>query len=95
MKNTKKCVIKRKGHSEKYDERKVYASVYAAALNCEHKEELAEKLAKNVMKKVNIWFKKSSKHKACISSNEIRDIIIKNIKDGDVKLMYKHHLDLS
>ena len=95
MKNIKKCVVKRKGHLEKYDEKKVHASIYAAALNCEHKEEFAEKLAKKIMKKANNWFKKQAKTKDCINSEDIRNYIIKSIKDRDIKLMYKHHLDLS
>ena len=38
-------VVKRHGETEAYDERKVYASVYAAALNCHHKEHFCENMA--------------------------------------------------
>ena len=87
----KESIIKRRGHREKYDERKVYASVYAAALNCHYSEQKSEKIAKEITKKINSWIKKRKE----ITSEEIRDQIIKNLKDRDVKLMYKHHLDLS
>ena len=87
----KERIIKRRGNQEKYDERKVYASIYAAALNCHYSEQKSEKIAKDITKKINSWIKTRKE----ITSEEIRDQIIKNLKDRDVKLMYKHHLDLS
>ena len=44
-------IVKRHGRKEKYDGEKVYASVYAAALNAHYKERRAEQLAARVMKK--------------------------------------------
>ena len=87
----KESIIKRRGNQEKYDERKVYASIYAAALNCHYSEQKSEKIAREITKKINSWIKTRKE----ITSEEIRDQIIKNLKDRDVKLMYKHHLDLS
>ncbi len=87
----KKVVVKRGGGKEKYDEKKVYASVYASALNCEYGEQESEKIAKTIMKKISAWAKKHS----VIDSNDIREQVLKNLKDRAVKLMYKHHLDLS
>ncbi|MCH7567998.1 MAG: hypothetical protein IIA87_01120 [Nanoarchaeota archaeon] len=86
-----KCVVKRKGIEEPYDEKKVYASCYAAALNCHYSEKKSEKIAYDVMKKINAWIKK----KKSVGSKEIRDKVISNLKDRDVALMYEHHLDLS
>ena len=86
-----KCVVKRKGHVQHYEEKKVYASVYAAALNCENGEEKSEKLAKEITKKISTWVKKKNK----VSSLEIRNQIAKSIRDRDVRLMYESHLDLS
>lgn len=90
---TKDCIIKRKGQEEPYDQKKVYASVYSAALNCEYSEKKAEKIALSIMKKTNNLIKKSKDK--CFESNRIRDFVLKELKDKDVKLMYKHHLDLS
>ncbi len=90
MSKIKKHVVKRKGHKEIYDEKKVYASVYAAALNCHYSEQKAERIAKEVMKKVNLWINK----KTAINSEEIREQVIRSLKDKHVALMYKHHLDL-
>ena len=83
-------IVKRKGHLEQFDERKVYASVYAAALNCHYEENDAEKIAAVVMKKVNHWVK----NKGLVNADQIRSQILKEIKDKSVALMYKHHLDL-
>ena len=38
-------VVKRKGHREKFDERKLYASVYAACISVRSSDEQAENLA--------------------------------------------------
>ena len=86
-----KNIIKRHGHKQKYDQKKVYASVYAAALSSHYNEKKAEELAQNVTKKVNT-FVKSKKQ---ITSSMIKEQIIKSIKDKGVKINYKHHLDLS
>ncbi|MBI2576439.1 hypothetical protein HYV84_04435 [Candidatus Woesearchaeota archaeon] len=85
------CVVKRHGRVERYDGKKVYASCYAAALNSHHTEENAEKVALEVMKKVNQW----AKGKKAMSSDDIRAQVLKNISDKDVKLMYRHHRDIS
>jgi transcriptional regulator NrdR family protein len=87
----KKCVVKRKGHEETYDVKKVYASVYAAALSCHYGEVKSEKIAKLISKKIDTWVKT----KSSITSDEIRNLVLKHLKDKDVALMYKHHLDLS
>jgi len=92
MASIKQCVVKRKGHQEKYDERKVYASVYSAALNCEYGEKKAERIASSAAKKVTVWVRKM---KGCVDSYAIRKYIISQLKDADVALMYRTHLDLS
>ena len=83
-------IVKRHGHRESYDKKKVYASVYAAALNAHYSERDAERLAKSVMKKVNAWVK----NKASISSDEIRNKILVCLNDREVALLYRHHLDV-
>ena len=82
-------IVKRRGHSEVYDEKKVYASVYAAALNCHYSEIESEKVAKPVMQRVNKWVMS----KKIITSDEIKHQIIAYL-GKDVALMYKHHLDV-
>ncbi len=86
----RQLVVKRKGHIEHYDEKKVYASVYAAALNCHYTEKQSEKVALRLMKKINAWVE----GRTVVHSNEIKEHIISLLDDKDVALMYKHHLDI-
>lgn len=85
-----KHVVKRKGHNEHFDERKVYASVYAAALNCHYPDYKAEKIAKEVTDKIKKWIKS----KEYVDFTEIRAQIQDSIRDSDVLLMYRHYEDL-
>ncbi|MBX4212491.1 hypothetical protein KW787_03505 [Candidatus Pacearchaeota archaeon] len=85
-------VIKRKGKSERYQESKVYASCYAAAINCHYGDKKAESIASKTSKQITKWIKKQ---KAPITSSDIKKKVIETLKDKDVVLMYKHHLDLS
>ena len=85
-----KLIVKRRGHTEHYNEKKVYASVYAAALNCHYDEQRAEKLASYVTGKVSAW----AHRRSAIDSKEIRTQVLSEIYDEDVAMMYKHHLDI-
>ena len=89
MKPKSNFIIKRKGHFEKYDQKKVYASVYSAALNCHLLEKESEKIALDMSKKVT---KLASKKP--LDSKEIKQFVIENLEDKQIALMYKHHLDL-
>jgi len=60
-------IVKRKGHSEKFDERKVYASCYAACLSAHLHPIDAEKICEAVAKEVKTWIKKKEK----ITSHQI------------------------
>lgn len=51
-------VVKRKGHKEKFDERKLYASIYAACASAHYDEAACEKIAGKVTKKIVSSFKK-------------------------------------
>lgn len=83
-------IVNRKGVKEVFDSKKVYASVYAAAINAHHSELHAERLAKHMMKQVNAWIK----NKPSVESREISSYIIKNLEDKNISLLYQHHLDL-
>lgn len=82
--------IYRKGEKETYDERKVYASCYAAALQAKYAEKEAEELAAKVSRKVSVWIRR----KGSASSHEIHQEIVMAIPDSAVALAYKRHLDL-
>ena len=89
----KYCVVKRKGHSEEFDERKVYASCYAACLNTQIKEEEAEKICEEVTKEIKAWARK----RKVVDSSEIFRKMIAVLKKHhkDVAFMYETHRDIS
>lgn len=92
-KTKKECVVKRKGHEEKFDERKVYASCYAACLSTHIEIKKTEKICEKVAKEIKKWIK----NKTCVSSNEIFKMTIKllNKYDKNAAFMYETHRDLS
>lgn len=82
-------IVKRSGHPEPYDARKLYASVYSAALATREPVGSAELLAAEVVKHVEIWL--APKHE--VTSNDIRRVAgshLKQIHDG-VAFQYLHH----
>ena len=61
-------IVKRHGHRERFDERKVYGSVYAACASAHYRERQCENLAADVSKKIKTFLR----GKATISSNVLR-----------------------
>lgn len=84
-------VIKSHGHREPYDEKKIYASVYAAALNCHYPRKKAGAIASQAMKEVD----RQVKLHPAITARQIREKVTAIITDEDVRLMYRHHFDIS
>ncbi len=91
------CVVKRKGRTEEYDERKVYGSVYAACLSVNESEKGCEKMAAAVAKKITAWIKAGAKKGICVDTRQISARIIAEIKkhDKDAAFMYETHRDIS
>lgn len=85
--------MKRSGHRESFDERKVYASVYAACLNAHLKEQECESIAEQVTEKVKEWI--STKKE--VDSKKISEQVFKYLEqeNSDAAFLYKTHLDLS
>ena len=83
-------VIKRHGVQEPYDAKKVYGSVYAAAINCHYSEHEAERLAEQVVKRVNKWIKDVPS----ADSEELKRVIVESLPDENVAHMYRDHLDV-
>jgi len=87
-------IVKRRGHKEKFDERKLYASVYAACVLTESmKEKECEKEANTVTKQVKKWM--SSKKE--VSSEDIFRIAAQSLRKHhkDAAFMYETHRDVS
>ena len=89
----KYCIVKRKGHAEEFDERKVYASCYAACLSSHVPHMEAEKICENVSKEIKTWAKKKKQ----VDSSEIFQKVTVALKkhNKDAAFMYETHRDIS
>ena len=86
-------IIKRRGQKQEFDERKVYASVYAACLSSHVPEEEAEATADLVTREVKIWIDKKEE----VTSDAIFNKAGEELKhlNKDAAFMYKTHRDVS
>jgi transcriptional regulator NrdR family protein len=84
-----KHIVKRAGHTEPYDERKLYASIYSACLSVREHSGSAELIAQQVVKDFEQWLDK--KHE--VTSNDIRKIATQQLKviNPDAAHIYLHH----
>jgi transcriptional regulator NrdR family protein len=83
-------IVKRKGHTEKFDEKKVYASVYAACTSAHYHETECESVADEITGKI----KKMLHGKKSVNSGSIRKEVAKLLhkKDKDLAFFYEFHL---
>lgn len=86
-------IVKRKGHTELYDERKVYGSCYFACRNAHLDEKESEKICSKVSKEVTKWMNKQK----IVSSQEIFKILVHELKkhNEDAAFLYETHRDVS
>ncbi len=87
-----KHIVKRKGHSEPYDIKKLYASIYSACLAVRTPEGEAELVAERVVKHVSEWLE--SKHE--VTAHDIRAQAAKHLKaySPDASYLYGVHRSL-
>lgn len=87
-----RIVVKRRGHMEKFDERKIYASVYEACHVDGMKTEKAEKIASAVTNNVKKWVEKME----VVSVHQIHAQVVKELMKhhDDVAFMYDLHKDI-
>ena len=92
-KKTEVHIVKRRGHTEKYDEKKVYGSCYYACMSANVEEKDAEKIAKDCMKKVSTWMK----GKKQVTAHQIYKVTSTAIRkhDKNAAFMYETHMDVS
>ena len=83
-------IVKRKGHKERFDEKKVYGSVYAACASMHYSERKCEKTADEITRKI----KNFVKNKKEIKSIDIRKKIESELKNKNKELafFYEQHL---
>lgn len=92
----KTVIIKRRGHSEKYEERKVYASCYYACKNAHLHDKECERIASRVAKRITKFVRGRSK-KQRVTSTDIFDKISKELRkeEEDAGFLYATHRDIS
>lgn len=84
-----KHIVKRGRHAQAYDERKLYASIYAACLSVRVPAGTAELVSAQAVGAVNNWL--TPKHE--VTANDIRRVAHKYLKvlNQDAAYMYLHH----
>ncbi len=86
-------IIKRRGYTEQFDERKIYASCYASCLNVPIERHEAEKIAEKATSEIKKWIKNKQK----ITSNELFKEVVKELYklNKEAAFMYESHRDVS
>lgn len=86
-------IVKRHGHKESFDERKLYASVYAACLSAHVLHEEAESIANLVTREVIKWVV----DKEDVTSEQVSKEAGKELEhlNKEAAFMYKTHRDIS
>ena len=86
-------LIKRQGHVHIFDERKIYASCYAACLSAHVEHIEAERICEKVTRDIKKWIKNKKK----ITSNNIFKEVGKSMKkyNKDAAFMYLTHRDIA
>ena len=86
-------IVKRKGHKQEFDERKVYASIYAACLSAHVLQEEAESIASLVTREVKKWLADKDE----VTSGQVSEQAGKELEhlNKEAAFMYKTHKDIS
>jgi transcriptional regulator NrdR family protein len=85
-------IVKRKGHKEQFDERKIFISCFAACRSCQLEDADTERICKAVLRHVKSWIR----NKRLVNSTEIADQIRKVLRkyNKEVAFMYETHKDI-
>ena len=86
-------IVKRKGHIEVYDERKVYGSCYFACRNAHLSEEESEGISNLVTASVTKWISR----RRVVTSSEIFRVLAHELNkyNEDAAFLYETHRDIS
>ena len=93
MKKKKYCIVKRKGHEEEFDDRKVYNTCYAACLSAHTPYKEAEQICKRVSKDMKKWVRS----RKVVTSDQIfkKTVLLLQKLDENAAFMYATHRDIS
>ena len=83
-------IVKRAGHKERFDEKKVYASIYAACASAFYSERNCERTADNITRKIE----KYVAGRRAVNSSEIRRRVENELRkiDKELAFFYEQHL---
>jgi transcriptional regulator NrdR family protein len=86
-------IVKRKGHKEAFDEKKLYASVYAACMTLRMEDEEAETIAQMVTDEVKTDIKDTKE----VTADKLQNAAAKSLKKyhPDAAYIYDTHRDVS
>lgn len=86
-------IVKRAGHTETYDQRKLYASIYAACMAVRVPQGEAELVAAQVCEDAKMWLS----DKPEVTSGDIHRQAAKNLKayNPDAAYIYETHRQVS
>lgn len=93
MGGVSKHIVKRRGHTEPFDERKVYASVYRACTSLRMTAAESELVAARVCQDVESWLEEKKE----VTSTDIFHEAIKHFHtlNPDAAYLYKHFRNVS
>ena len=86
-------IVKRAGHTEKFDEKKVYATCFAACMNAHVGKEEAEKICRKVAAGIKRWI---TGKKVVTSEMIFREATLLMKKEHkNAAFMYETHRDIA
>ena len=83
-------IIKRKGHKERFDEKKVYGSVYAACASADYTERGCERISKKLTDIIKTFIERKKE----VKSTDIRKRIEYELRriNKELAFYYEQHL---
>jgi len=85
-------IVKRRGHKERFDERKIYASCFASCRVVGLHDKQTEKICGSVTTSVKAWMR----NKREVSSDDIFKVVVRSLRkhNKDAAFMYETHRDI-
>ncbi len=86
-------IVKRRGHTEPFDSRKIYAAVFASCRNAHLSEMLSENIADSVQNRLEEWVE----DKQDVTSEQIfrETITVLKALHPDAAFLFETHRDIS
>lgn len=89
MGKTMQHIVKRAGHRETYDQRKLYASIFSACISVREHPGTAELVAQEVVEQFEAWM--ATKHEVTSTDISHQVGLALQIINPDAGYIYKHH----